>query len=456
MAGEIGRSLRRSRRVGSRPTAAQPVSIREVATLSWPIAVQMLSYTAMGLVDTLFVGQVGTAALAAVGLGSITAHFVQGGGVGLVSGTRVLVSQRHGAGDAEGARVAAWSGLRVAAVLSLLAPLSVFALGPALALLGAEGSVHAIAVDWTRIRVAAVPFLLMSVALSAWFQGRGDTRTPMVSTLVANGVNIALDPIFVWGLGPIAGIGAVGTAAATVGGMATGLLVLGVAARWSLGAAPGLERDSLARVFTLGMPMGARYLLEVGAFAVFAALLSSVGDAAMAAHIVVIRIASVSFLPGHAIGEAASVLVGQAVGAGAPRRARSAWWSATVLATTVMGVFGGLFLAAPDLLTAGFGVEPEVAAIARGLLQVGAVFQMFDAVAMVGLGALAGAGETRFTMRLGVLAAWLVKLPLGYAFVMWAGLGAAGAWWGLTAEIAVVAVIVVVRIRRAAWARVEH
>jgi len=452
MSGESGRDMRRAETDPSEEEERGPVTVREVAGLSWPIAVQMLSYTAMGLVDTLFVGQVGTAALAAVGLGSIAAQLVQGGGVGLVSGTRVLVSQRHGAEDADGARLAAWSGLRIAVALSVLVPFSWFAIEPTLSVLGAEGSVLAIALDWTRVRVWAVPFLWASVALSAWFQGRGDTRTPMVSTLLANGVNIALDPVLVWGVGPLAGIGAVGTAAATVAGMAVGLLVLAIAARRSLGARPGWSRGSMARVVTLGAPIGARYLLEITAFAAFAALLSSVGEAAMAAHIVVIRIASVSFLPGHAIGEAATVLVGQAVGASSPVRARSAWWSATVLATAVMGVFGALFLFAPDLLTAGFGLEPHVAAIARDLMRVGAAFQVLDAVAMVGLGALAGAGETRFTMRLGVAAAWLVKLPLGWGLVALAGLGAPGAWWGLTAEIAVVAVVVVVRIRRAPWA----
>ena len=454
MAGELGRSVRPADEGPHEEERENAVTHREVARLAWPIAIQMLSYTAMGLVDTLFVGQIGTAALAAVGLGSIVAHLVQGGGIGLVSGTRVLVSQRHGAEDLDAARAAAWSGLALAVGLSLVVPLAWGFLEPLLALLGAEGTVLGIAHDWVRVRVLAVPFLLASVALSAWFQGRGDTRTPMVSTLAANGVNIALDPLLVWGVGPLAGIGAVGTAAATVAGMAVGLLVLAVSARSSLGPRATWSRQSLRQVVALGAPIGARYLLEIGAFAAFASLLSSVGDAAMAAHIVVIRIASVSFLPGHAIGEAATVLVGQAVGAGSRLRARSAWWSSTVLATAVMGVFGVLFLVAPGLLTAGFGLEPEVAHIARELMRVGAVFQVLDAVAMVGLGALAGAGETGFTMRLGVAAAWLVKLPLGWALVTLAGLGAPGAWWGLTAEIAVVAIVVVVRVRRAAWARV--
>jgi len=453
MAGESGLGLRPGERQGSGTRSEEPIRPGRVARLAWPIAVQMLSYTAMGLVDALFVGQLGTAALAAVGLGSTVGHLVQAGGIGLVSGTRVAVSQAHGAEEPERARLSAWSGIRLAALLGAIAPLACFGVGPLLTVLGAEGDVWRIAVEWSQVRILAVPFLLGTVALSGWFQGRGDTRTPMVATLVANGVNIALDPLLIFGWGPFVGIGAVGAAASTVAGSASGLLVLAIAARQSLETAPGRASSALRRVLELGMPIGVRYLLEVGAFGVFAALLASVGEAALAAHIVVIRVVSVSFLPGHAVGEAASVLVGQAVGAGSRLRARTAWSSATLVATVVMGAFAVVFVAVPDLLLVGFSLEPEVLVVASDLMLLAAAFQVMDAVAMVGLGALAGAGETRFTMVLGVAAGWLVKLPLGAVLVLWTDLGAAGAWWGLMAEIAVVAVIVVVRVRRAPWAR---
>ena len=118
-----------------------------------------------------------------------------------------------------------------------------------------------------------------------------------------------------------------------------------------------------------------------------------------------------------------------------------------------MGAFAVLFIAVPELLLAGFSLEPPVLAIATELMLLAAGFQVIDAVAMVGLGTLAGAGETRFTMILGVGGAWLVKLPMGVGLVLWAELGAAGAWWGLMAEIVVLAGIVVVRIRNAEWAR---
>ena len=450
-----------ARSLGVRPStdtaaarARGPIGAVQVVVLAWPIAVQMLSYTTMGLVDALFVGQLGTTALAAVGLGSTVGLLVQAGGIGLVAGTRVAVCQAHGAAQTQRARRSAWSGLRLAATLGLIVPLACFGASPLLRLLGAEAQVLVTAVPWSQVRILAVPFFLCTAALSGWFQGRGNTRTPMVATLVANGVNILLDPILIFGFGPASGIGAVGAAAATVAGSACGLLVLALAGRRSLGHAPGWATEELRRTLALGLPIGLRRLLEVASYAVFAALLASVGEAALAAHIVVVRVVSVSFLPGHAVGEAASVLVGQAVGAGARLRARTAWLSATWVATAVMGSFAVIFVAVPELLLAGFSLQPEVLELASRLMLLAAAFQVMDAVAMVGLGALAGAGETRFTMVLGVAAAWLVKLPLGAGLVLGTGLGAAGAWWGLMAEIALVAVIVVFRVRRATWSRV--
>lgn len=428
------------------------VGWRTVAGLSWPIAVQMLSYTAMGLVDTLFVGWFGTDALAAVGMGAVCAHLVSSGGIGLLSGTRVAVSQHHGAQRGAAARDAAWAGLRLAAGLGLVVPLAVPLLGPSLALLGAEGAVFDGAVAWTRIRVFAVPFLFTTVALSAWCQGRGDTRTPMIATLVANAANIVLDPLLAFGLGPIPGAGPEGTAAATVAGTALGLLVLAVRVRAGLGPAAAVTWAPVREVLHFGAPIGLRHVLEVGSFSAFVALLASVGPVAMAAHLVVIRVVSVSFLPGHAIGEACSVLVGQAVGAHDPLKARSAWRTAMALAVGVMGSSSVVFLLVPGWLLAPFGLEPEVLSVAVSLMAVAAAFQVVDAVAMVGLGALNGAGETRVAMVLGVAAAWLVKLPLGWLFVRVYHLGAAGAWWGLMVEIAVVAVVVAWWVERSAWA----
>jgi MATE family multidrug resistance protein len=126
---------------------------------------------------------------------------------------------------------------------------------------------------------------------------------------------------------------------------------------------------------------------------------------------------------------------------------RSGVW----LAVGIMSACGLLFVTIPDALTMIFSAEPAVVEVARTLLFVAAGFQIFDAIAMVTQCALNGAGDTRFVMVSSVSIAWIVKLPLGWALAVVAGLGAAGAWLGLTAEIIVLAIVSGQRVRGDRW-----
>ena len=180
-------------------------------------------------------------------------------------------------------------------------------------------------------------------------------------------------------------------------------------------------------------------------------MLARVGEADLAAHVLVIRVVLVSFLPGLAIAEASGVLVGQAIGAGRIDEARDAWRAGLGLAVAVMATGGVAFLLFPTALLAVFDAEPAVVAIGRELLVVAAAFQVFDAIATVALMALNGAGDTRFTMVTNVAAAWLVKVPVGTALALGLGLGATGAWLGLTAEIVVLSVLWTWRVRGVRW-----
>lgn len=433
-------------------TERDPSVHREVAGLAAPIVASMLSFTAMGLVDTLFVGRLGTGPLAAVALGHIASWLPMAFGAGLLTGTKTLVAQSIGAGDAHAARVFAWQGLWLAAGMGACVAVASL-IGPwLLPALGAEASWLGPALDYFDLRLLGAPVFFAGLALNGWFHGTGSPRPAMAATLLGNAVNIALDPLFIFGWGPVPAMGAGGAGLATSLGFGASGLMMMVQAWPALRCAPaGLDAAALRRTAALGGPTGGRMLLEVGSFLLFAAILARAGEVALAAHVLVIRIVSVSFLPGHAIGEAAGVLVGQSVGALDPRRARATWRSAAAMAVGLMGTFGMLFLVAPGLLLQPFSPAPDLAAAAASLLAIAAVFQLFDAVAMVGLGALSGAGDTRFVMVASVACAWLVKLPLGYALAIPMGLGAAGAWIGLTAEIALVAALCVGRLHGRAW-----
>ncbi len=440
------------RNASSNDVLSRPIGHRTVFVLAWPILVSMLSYTAMTVADSLFVAQLGTAPLAAVGLAATGAYLLNAFPIGLMGGARVQIAQSTGAGEHDRARALAWQALWLAGSLGLAVALVVPFAGPYLAVLGASDALATHGTGYLQIRIASAPLVFGMFALQAWYQGRGDTRTPMVAVLVANALNIGLDPVFIFGWAGVPAFGVSGAAIATAIALLAQNLVLWIPAIATLLARPiGLRRALLARIWRTGLPMGTNYVLDVLSFVVFSALLASVGDAHLAAHVIVVRILMVSFLPGHAIGEAAGVLVGQAVGANRPDQARRAWWAASQQAVGGMALCGLAFLLVPDVLVAGFQAESEVARVAIEVLGLAALIQVFDAVAMVAFGSLNGAGDTRFTMVWNLTVNWLAKVPVCAFGVLVLDWGAYGAWLGIAAEVLLIAVIGVARIHGSSW-----
>ncbi|MEZ4317415.1 MAG: MATE family efflux transporter [Myxococcota bacterium] len=431
---------------------ARPIGHRQVLTLAWPILVSMLSYSAMTVADSIFVAQLGTAPLAALGLAATGVHLIASFPLGLLAGTRVRIAHATGAGDLPRAREVAWQGLWIALACALVA-VGLFPLaGTFASLLGADGELAAHGTAYLEVRIAATPLVFLVFALQAWYQGRGDTRTPMVAVVLANVVNIGLDPVLIFGWGGLPELGVRGAALATAAALAVQSLVLvAPAVRALLPHRVGLRGDLLREVWTTGLPMGTGYVLDVLSFVVFSSLLAHVGDAHLAAHVIVVRIVMVSILPGHAIGEAAGVLVGQSVGAGRPEAAREAWRAATQQSVAIMVSLAVVFLLVPEWLVGIFRAEPDVATIAIEVLGLAALIQVFDAIAMVAFGSLNGAGDTRFTMVWGLIVNWLGKVPMSLFGVLWLGWGAYGAWLGIATEVVLIAVVGVIRIRGGTW-----
>ncbi|MCB9677195.1 MAG: MATE family efflux transporter [Alphaproteobacteria bacterium] len=424
----------------------------QVFRLAWPILVSMLSYTAMTVADSIFVAQLGTTPLAALGLAATGVHLLQAFPIGLIGGARVQIAQAVGAADLPRARALAWQALYLAAGFGALSLLVLPFAGPFTLALGARGELveHGTAYLW--VRIASAPLVFAMFALQAWYQGRGDTRTPMVAVLAANAVNIGLDPFLIFGWSGLPALGVEGAALATAVALVVQVLVLiAPAVRPLWPHRVGVQRELAARIWRTGLPMGTGYVLDVLSFVVFTSLLAHVGDAHLAAHVIVVRIVMVSFLPGHAIGEAAGVLVGQSIGAGRPEAARQAWWSASQQALALMLSLGAVFLLLPAPLVGIFRAEPEVAAIAIEVLGLAALVQVFDAIAMVGLGSLNGAGDTRFTMGLGLLVTWFGKVPVSMLGVLALGWGAYGAWLGIVVDVMLVSAIALLRIQGSGW-----
>jgi multidrug resistance protein, MATE family len=423
--------------------------LAELLRLAWPITVSMLSYSVMTLVDTLVVGRLGPAALAGVGLGGTTAFALVCFWFGLLRGTKTLVAQAVGAG-----RCDLVSAYRAAAVTTaLVAGVAMIAVGQGVAALLGHLAATSAAGDAARtylhIRNLAAPLTLVFGALREVRYGEGDARSPMVASIAANAVNVALSTLFVFRFH--LGVAGVATATAIAQSSEAAFLWWLSRGRGWRGCTP--TRAHFAALWRIGLPTAVQFTLEVGSFALLTGFISSLSETQMAAHQIALQACQFSFLPAFAIAEAASVLAGQAVGARRdPLVLRVAW-----LGFAAAGVYTGAcslaFAVGAPWIVAGFTSSAALAAVTVRLLRVAALFQVSDGANIVGRAVLRGAGDVRFAAVVGVLTAWLMTPPLTWLLGWRAGLGACGGWLGLCGESVVGAVFLWRRLRHGGWRR---
>lgn len=426
-------------------------SLRHVMTIAWPIVIGMLSMTAMSVTDTLLVGWLGKAELAAVGLASICFYLINALFFGTLSGVKVVVAQATGAQDSDATLRAAWAGVVLSVPFGLIV-LAASCFGPQIfAAMGAAPATQQLAASYLVVRVlGALPWYVFA-AFKSYAEGTGDTRTPMKVNLLANGANILLDLVMIFGFGPIPAMGMVGAAWATVLSCVLGMVAMSA---WFIhvhGFKPKTHLKDVAQVLRLGGPMGLRWALDTLGFTLFTSMLARYGEDVLAAHHIAIQIMSVSFLPGYGLSEAVCVLVGQQVGAKRLDLVSKTLRSGLTLGVMVMGVMGVVFFTVPELLIGLFQEDAQVIAVGISLLQIAALFQIFDAVAMIVAGALNGASDTRYTMLVSLVTTWGVMLPLSYTLGFSLGWGAQGVWYGLTAQVIVYAVAVLWRFVAGSW-----
>jgi len=425
--------------------AASPT--RALIKLAWPITVSTLSFSAMNLTSTAFVAGVGSDELAGVGLAGVVTFALICFGIGLLRGAKSLVSQAIGAGRRD--RVDSYLGAAVGLALAFgaLAAVAGHLLGPVIGALCASPRAGHFAAQYLALRTLAAPLVLVYAALREARYGEGDSRSPMRASLAGNAVNIGLDAVLILGLG----WGVRGAALGAVVGNAVELAVLAwpmrrrvVALRW--------RADAARAVWAQGVPNGLQFVMEVGAFLILTAIVARMSSTDAAAHQIVLQLVNVSFLPAHALAEAAAVLVGQAVGAGRePLVSRVAARALALGAAYAVSWTVGLVLLGRSLAAAFAHHDPVLTATATTLIHVSLAFIVADAANVIARGVLRGASDVRYAAWVGILTSWFTTPPLAWLLGIKAGLGAAGGWIGLAGEIIIAASLYWLRVVRGGW-----
>lgn len=426
---------------------------RRIMVLAWPIVISMLSYTAMDLADALFVGWLGTTELAAVGLAATLLFMIQSFFLGTLQGVSIGAAQAEGARDLDRARRIAQMGILLAIPFGLFVLAIALLREPLFLAMGGEPEVQRIAADYFKIRAFGVPFLLVMFAICNYYQGIGKTRVAMYFNLFANGLNILLDPILIFGFGAIPAMGVEGAALATVIAQFLGMVAAILFFVWNQGLRKEFDLQQARRILTLGLPLGLRFFLSMTGFTIFTALIARLGTTELAAHQIALRVVSVSFLPGHGIAQAAGILTGQRVGARELEMVREVLFAGLQVAWVLMGIMGVFFFLFGTEIASLFVDSEETIRLAAQLLIVAAAIQLLDATVMVLIQTLNGTGDTRFTAIAAIGANWCVLLPTAYLLAVVFELGAPGAWMAIGVEFAVLASIMIWRFSSRRWHR---
>jgi len=423
----------------SLPPLTEGPILRGLFRLAWPIMLSNFAQTLYNLIDALWLGRLGKEALAAPTLAWPIIFLVISIGAGLGIAGTALVAQYTGAkaqGEAEHA--AGQTFLFLLSVGALLGLGGFFATSPILYLLGPEPSVFRLSQGYMQIIFASLPAMFLFFSFTALLQGWGDTVTPMKLSFVSVGLNMLLDPLLIFGLGPFPRWGVAGAATATA--LSRGLLAL-YGAYLLFSGRVGIKlrpRDllpdwgTLARLVRIGLPASVGQSGTALGFSVLMGIVARFGTATIGAFGVGNRVIGLAMMPATGLGQATTTMVGQNLGSDRPRRAEGTAWAGLGAIFAILLAAGLLAFALRREFVRAFINDPAVIARGAELFQIVALSLPFVGTLQVIIGAYQGAGKTLYSMFFSLFRLWVLRIPLAYLLGGVIGWGSRGVWWAMS------------------------
>jgi putative MATE family efflux protein len=418
------------------------------------------SLTTLGpTIDMIWVGKLGSASMAAVGVSGMAVMVANSLTMGIFTGLRALVARYVGAGDIKGANHITQQAFILGAALSVfIAIIGVFFSEQILVLLGVEADVIELGAAYMRIQfIGMVTMSVLRIAESS-MQASGDSVTPMKIAVYFRILHLVLAPALIFGLWIFPEMGVRGAAW-------TGVITQGVGATvgiWYLITGRtrmkltfkniGFDPGVIWKLVKIGIPASVTGMERSFANLILVAFISPFGTVAVAAHSLMQRIDGFTNMPATGFGVGAGVLVGQNLGAGKPDRAEKSGWIAAGFFTAIMTVCSIVtWFLAPEIVRI-FNSEPELVEIGSLFLKIQIVGYMVFGCVIVLSTALNGAGDTLIPMLVTLLTMWFVQVPLAY-FLSHTFIGAAGVRWGIEGALVFRGGIYAVYFKKGRWKR---
>jgi putative MATE family efflux protein len=411
--------------------------LKNILYLAFPLMISSSLQTTQSLIDMFWVGKLGSASIAAVAASGTILMVLVPLIFGIGTGTVALVSQNIGAKRQKAADSVAMQSVILSLIgASILAIVGFIYAPDMLRVLGAEPEVVLIGTHYLRILFLGGVTMFLLFLGSSTLQGTGDMIIPMIVMVMANVLNIILDPIFIFGIG-FPRMGTSGAALATVISQAVSCsVVLYVLVKGHSHVHLRLNElkvkpKVMARILKIGIPSSLQLFFRMAMGIVLMGIVASFGTYALAAYGIGMRLQMATLMPAFALGTTAAAMVGQNLGAGKVKQAQKSALIATGLDWVIMITLGIIFFVFAGNIISIFDKTKEVILIGTSYFRITALFYSFIAFGLVLNRALGGAGDTFVPMLITFVSLWIVQVPLALILPRYTRLGLNGVWWAI-------------------------
>ncbi|MEQ9261745.1 MAG: MATE family efflux transporter [Owenweeksia sp.] len=438
-------------------------SIRKaIFMLSIPMILEMVMESLFAVVDIFFVSQVSINAIATIGLTESVITLIYALAIGLSMAATAMVSRRVGEKDYQKASLTAAQaiilGMAISAITGiagLLFPKEI------LGLMGAEPELIEEGYGYTRILIGCNITIMMIFLINAIFRGAGNASIAMRSLWLANGLNILLDPLFIFGLGPVPAFGVEGAAIATTIGRGVAVLYQ----CYMLSNGKGRIKVSLAdlrfkaemslRLIRISLGGIGQFLIGTSSWLFLMRIMSEFGSEVLAGYTIAIRIIMFTILPSWGMSNAAATLVGQNLGAKQPERAEKSVWKTAQYNMYFMVFVSIIYIAFANQFIRLFTDATDVIYYGSLCLRIIAGGYLFYAYGMVVSQAFNGAGDTKTPTWINLISFWLFQLPVAYFTAIYLEWGPVGVFLAIAVSESLLAILAILIFRKGKWKTVE-
>lgn len=435
---------------------------RAVFMLSIPMILEMLMESIFAIVDIFYVSKVSVNAVATIGLTESVITLVYAIAIGLSMAATAIVARRVGEKDLKGAAQAAvqviFLGIAVAAVVSALGIMYPKEL---LSIMGAEPDLIEEGYGYTQVLIGGNFTIMLLFLINAIFRGAGNASVAMWTLILSNGLNIILDPMFIFGFGPIPEYGVQGAAIATTIGRGTAVVFQLIILFYGYSKIKIAVKDLVFRASVMWnlvrVSLGGigQFLIGTSSWVFLMRIMSEFGSEVLAGYTIAIRVIMFTMMPAWGMANAAATLVGQNLGAQQPDRAEASVWKTGKYNAIFLAGVTILYLVLAKPIIRLFNTQPEVVEYGSLALIIITAGYVFYGYGMVIIQAFNGAGDTGTPTWINFICFWLFQLPLAYLTAILLDWGPNGVFWSITIAEVLIAIIGIIWFRKGKWKLVK-